>query len=147
MSGAVTISGTESEITDALVTKSVGATLATAVVGDTVGVDVAAANLSAINAKVASVTVTNAIDVNGDIAAVSALQVLAGMTLPADYSVNLTDTGAVAVGDLSAVAGKTTGAVVLSGAISVSGTAAQLEASFVPASKVVALLADNGHRR
>ena len=110
--------------------------------GDTVGVDVAAADLSAINAKVASVTVTNAIDVNGDIAAVKALQALAGVTLPADYSVNLTDTGAVAVGDLSAVAGKTTGAVVLSGAISVSGTAAQLEASFVsPAPKVVAPLA------
>ena len=142
VSGAVTISGTESEITDALVTKSVGATLATAVVSDTIGVDVAAANLSAINAKVASVTVTNAIDVNGDIAAVKVLQALAGVTLPADYSVNLTDTGAVAVGDLSAVAGKTTGAVVLSGAISVSGTAAQLEASFVsPASKVVAPLA------
>ena len=126
VSGAVTISGTESEITDALVTKSVGATLATAVVGDTVGVDVAAANLSAINAKVASVTVTNAIDVNGDIAAVSALQALAGMTLPADYSVNLTDTGAVAVGDLSAVAGKTTGAVVLANATTVSGSSAEL---------------------
>ena len=126
VSGAVTISGTESEITDALITKSVGATLASAVVGDTVGVDVAAADLSAINAKVASVTVTNAIDVNGDIAAVKALQALAGVTLPADYSVNLTDTGAVAVGDLSAVAGKTTGAVVLTNATTVSGSSAEL---------------------
>ena len=100
-------------------------------VSDPVAEDITAASLSTISAATSgTVTVINAIDVKGDISAVKVLQALSNVTLPSDYTVNLTDAGAVTVTDLSSIAGKTAGNVVVAGAITTSGTAAEVTAAF-----------------
>ena len=104
----------------------------TLTVSEATAADVAAANLSLVSAATSgAVTVTNKVDVNGDIDAVQAVQALTNVTFSADYTVELSDTGAVSLTDLSGIGGKAAGEVVVANAISGSGTATEVSDAFV----------------
>ena len=108
----------------ALITDGVVASGAKASVTDGVGTGIAASAISALADKVSSVEVSNAIDMTGSISDVQSLQGLSKVTLPSDYTVELSDAGSVTVTDLSEIAGKTSGSFSMPNVTTLSGSAA-----------------------
>ena len=101
LSGAATIAGSEAQLKKALITDGVVASGAKASVTYGVGTGIGASAISALADKVSSVEVSSAIDVTGSISDVQSLQGLSKVTLPSDYTVELSDAGSVTVTDLS----------------------------------------------
>ena len=128
LSGAVTISGSEAQLKKAMIADGIVASSAKASVIDGAQTEVAASAISALADKVASVEVANAIDLTGSISDVKALQGLSKVLLPSNYTVELSDTGVVTVTDLSDIAGKTSGAVLVPNVTTVSGSAIEFNA-------------------
>ena len=110
VSNAVAITGSEAEVTAALVTgaSSVVAATSTVTINDVDNVDLTAANLTAIgNSTTGQVTVSNAVNITGNVAEINSALVTAGSTVV--LSSGTATVKATGVGDTSDLSGVTQG--------------------------------------
>ena len=143
VSNAVAITGDHDQLTAALVTDDTKVVASTAVVtlNDDAGTAITAAELSAIGGKTSgAVTVSNAVAITGDHDQLTAALVTDDTKVVASTAVvTLNDDAGTAItaAELSAIGGKTSGAVTVSNAVAITGDHDQVTAALVTADTLV----------
>ena len=148
VSNAIVITGTNTEVTAALVTANTLVVAATAkvTISDDADTSISATVLSDIGGKTSGeVTVSNAIVITGTVAQVTAALVTADtLVVAATAKATISDAQGTDIDatDLSAIGGKTSGEITVSNAIDISGDHDEVKAALVTdATKVVAATA------